>query len=354
MQFFIQPLYDGRHIICTKGRGDAFIQRPGSFVPAIEPDDIGQDDGVGQAVGDMEQAAHRMGHAVYNPQRDVRKRHTGDHGGVEHRLAGGDVLPVVKGFGQGVEDICDRAPGKRVRNIIGPGGTDCLPPPSPERMPILQDLYEELLCQPKLEARRVASALELYCTRSLNLFNHRTNVEVSNRLLCYDIKSLGKMLKRIGLLILADQIWGRVTASRDRHKSTWVYQDEFHVLLPDPQVEAYCVEIFRRFRKWGSIPSGITQNVKSLLESSKIESIFGNCDFLYMLSQAAGEREVLASHLGISPYQLPYVTHFGFGEGLLFYGVTTIPFADRFPRDIELYALLTTKPEDKANERKDE
>lgn len=176
---------------------------------------------------------------------------------------------------------------------------------APERMPILQDLYEELLRQPEPEARRVASALELYCTGSLNLFNHRTNVEVNSRLLCYDIKSLGKMLKKIGLLILTDQIWGRVTANRDRHKSTWVYQDEFHVLLSDPQVGAYCVEIFRRFRKWGAIPSGITQNVKSLLESSEIESIFGNCDFLYMLSQAAGDREVLASHLGISPISSP-------------------------------------------------
>ena len=164
----------------------------------------------------------------------------------------------------------------------------------------------------------------------------------------------GKMLKKIGLLILTDQVWGRVTANREKRRATWVYQDEFHVLLADPQTAAYSVEIFRRFRKWGAIPSGITQNVKSLLESSEIESIFGNCDFLYLLSQAAGDREVLASHLGISPHQLSYVTHSGSGEGLLFYGDTAIPFVDRFPKDTELYTLLTTKPEDKANERKDE
>ena len=251
----------------------------------------------------------------------------------------GGLAPVEK-------TVIDRA----VRTVYRPYLAD----PSPERMPILQDLYEELLRQPETEARRVASALELYCTGSLNLFNHRTNVEVSNRLLCYDIKALGKMLKKIGLLILTDQVWGRVTANRDRHRATWVYQDEFHVLLSDPQTAAYSVEIFRRFRKWGAIPSGITQNVKSLLESSEIESIFGNCDFLYLLSQAAGDREVLASHLGISPHQLSYVTHSGSGEGLLFYGDTAIPFADRFPKDTELYALLTTKPEEKANERKDE
>ena len=242
--------------------------------------------------------------------------------------------------------VIDRA----VRNVYRPYLADL----APERMPILQDLYEELLRQPEPEAKRVASALELYCTGSLNLFNHRTNVEVSNRLLCYDIKALGKMLKKIGLLILTDQVWGRVTANRDRHRSTWVYQDEFHVLLSDPQTAAYSVEIFRRFRKWGAIPSGITQNVKSLLESSEIESIFGNCDFLYLLSQAAGDREVLASHLGISPHQLSYVTHSGSGEGLLFHGDTAIPLWIVSPRDTELYTLLTTKPEDKANERTDE
>ena len=232
-----------------------------------------------------------------------------------------------------------------VRTIYRPYLAD----PAPERMPILQDLYDELLKQSEPEARRVASALELYCTGSLNLFNHRTNVEVNSRLLCFDIKALGKMLKKIGLLILTDQIWGRVTENRDRRRATWVYQDEFHVLLAEPQTAAYSVEIFRRFRKWGAIPSGITQNVKSLLESSEIESIFGNCDFLYMLSQAAGDQKVLASHLGISPHQLSYVTHSGSGEGLLFYGDTTIPFVDHFPQDTELYTLLTTKPEDKAN-----
>ena len=229
-----------------------------------------------------------------------------------------------------------------VRTIYRPYLAD----PAPERMPILQDLYDDLLKQSEPEARRVASALELYCTGSLNLFNHRTNVQVNSRLLCFDIKALGKMLKKIGLLILTDQVWGRVTANREKRRATWVYQDEFHVLLADPQTAAYSVEIFRRFRKWGAIPSGITQNVKSLLESSEIESIFGNCDFLYMLSQAAGDQKVLASHLGISPHQLSYVTHSGEGEGLLFYGNVILPFVDRFPKDTELYRIMTTKPQE--------
>ncbi len=223
---------------------------------------------------------------------------------------------------------------------------DYLADPAPGKMPILQDLYELLCKQPEPEAKQIAAALEIYVTGSLNLFNNRTNVRVNSRLLCYDIKALGKMLKKIGLLILTDQVWGRVTANRAANKTTWVYQDEIHILLKEPQTAAWTVDIFRRFRKWGAIPSGITQNVKSLLQSSEIETIFGNCDFLYMLSQAAGDREILAKHLGISPHQLSYVTHSNSGEGLLFYGDTTIPFVDRFPKNTELYTLLTTKPED--------
>lgn len=224
--------------------------------------------------------------------------------------------------------------------------SDYLADPAPEKMPILQDLYELLCKQPEPEAKQIAAALEIYVTGSLNLFNNRTNVRVNSRLLCYDIKALGKMLKKIGLLILTDQVWGRVTANRAANQTTWVYQDEIHILLKEPQTAAWTVDIFRRFRKWGAIPSGITQNVKSLLQSSEIETIFGNCDFLYMLSQAAGDREILAKHLGISPHQLSYVTHSNSGEGLLFYGDTTIPFVDRFPKNTELYTLLTTKPED--------
>lgn len=222
---------------------------------------------------------------------------------------------------------------------------DYLADPAPKKMPILQDLYELLCKQPEPEAKQIAAALEIYVTGSLNLFNNRTNVRVNSRLLCYDIKALGKMLKKIGLLILTDQVWGRVTANRAANKTTWVYQDEIHILLKEPQTAAWTVDIFRRFRKWGAIPSGITQNVKSLLQSSEIETIFGNCDFLYMLSQVAGDREILAKHLGISPHQLSYVTHSNSGEGL-FYGDTTIPFVDRFPKNTELYTLLTTKPED--------
>ena len=215
--------------------------------------------------------------------------------------------------------------------------------PVPERMPLLEDLYNALLDQDEVEAHHVAKALEIYVTGSLNVFNHRTNVDITNRLVCYDIKDLGKQLKKIGMLVVQDQVWGRVTENRSAGRSTRYYMDEMHLLLREEQTAAYTVEIWKRFRKWGGIPTGITQNVKDLLASKEVENIFENSDFIYMLNQAAGDRQILAKQLNISPHQLSYVTHSGEGEGLLFYGNVILPFVDRFPQDTELYRIMTTK-----------
>ena len=224
---------------------------------------------------------------------------------------------------------------------------DYLNDPKPENMPILGDLYDCLRRQEEKEAQFVATALEIYVTGSLNVFNHQTDVDVSNRVVCYDIKELGKQLKKIGMLIVQDQVWNRVTINREAQKSTRYYIDEFHLLLKEEQTAAYSVEIWKRFRKWGGIPTGITQNVKDLLASREVENIFENSDFIYMLNQAAGDRKILAQQLGISPHQLSYVTHSNAGEGLLFYGDTIVPFVDNFPKDTELYRLMTTRPSDK-------
>ena len=216
--------------------------------------------------------------------------------------------------------------------------------PDPANMPILEDLYECILEQDEPEAKRIATALEIYVKGSLNVFNHRTNVDINNRLICFDIKELGKQLKKIGMLVVQDQVWNRVTINRAEHKSTRYFIDEFHLLLRDEQTAAYSVEIWKRFRKWGGIPTGITQNVKDLLASREIENIFENSDFIYMLNQAGGDRQILAKQLNISPHQLSFVTNSNEGEGLLFYGNTIIPFKDKFPKDTQLYRIMTTKP----------
>ena len=222
---------------------------------------------------------------------------------------------------------------------------DYLSDPVPENMPILEDLYNELRRQEEKEAQYIATALEIYVSGSLNVFNHRTNINIANRIVSFDIKELGKQLKKIGMLIVQDAVWNRVTINREQRKSTRYYIDEMHLLLREEQTAAYTVEIWKRFRKWGGIPTGITQNVKDLLSSHEVENIFENSDFILMLNQASGDRQILAKQLNISPHQLSYVTHSGEGEGLLFYGNVILPFVDRFPRG-ELYDLLTTKPQE--------
>ncbi len=215
--------------------------------------------------------------------------------------------------------------------------------PVPENMPILEDLYTALLAQEEKEAHYVAAAMEIYVHGSLNSFNHRTNVDRQNRIICYDIKSLGKQLKKMAMLVVHDHVWGRVTQNRSEGKTTRYYMDEFHLLLKEEQTASYSVEIWQRFRKWGGIPTGITQNVKELLLSREIQNILENSDFIIMLNQAAGDREILAKQLNISPHQLSYVTHSGEGAGLLFYGNVILPFVDHFPKDLELYRIMTTK-----------
>ena len=223
---------------------------------------------------------------------------------------------------------------------------DYLQDPRPENMPILGDLYDLLRKQTEPEAQNIATALEIYVNGSLNVFNHRSNIQMNDhRVLCFQLKSLGKALKEIGLLIMQDAVWNRVTANRSKHKATWFYIDEFHLLLKG-QTGSFSVEIWKRFRKWGGIPSGLTQNVKDLLASREIENIFENSDFIYMLNQAQGDRQILAKQLGISPHQLSYVTHSGPGEGLLFFGNVIIPFVDRFPKDTTLYKIMTTRPDE--------
>ena len=217
--------------------------------------------------------------------------------------------------------------------------------PKPENMPILGDLYDMLLSQEEVVGRKLATEMEIYVKGSLNVFNNRSNVDLNRQLLCFDIKELGTQLKKIGMLVIQDQVWNKVSLNRGS-KSTRYYIDEFHLLLKDPQTASYSVEIWKRFRKWGGIPTGITQNVKDLLTSQEIENIFDNTDFVLMLNQASGDRDILAKKLKISPYQLNYITNSNAGEGLLFFGNTIVPFIDKFPKDTMLYKLMTTKPEE--------
>lgn len=231
---------------------------------------------------------------------------------------------------------------------------DVMQNPDTAKMPILQDLYELLNEQPEPEAKRLATALEIYCIGSLNVFNHQTNISTDKRVTCIVLKKLGMGLRKIAMHITNELSWAAVERNFKQGLYTWCYYDEFHLLLRDALTASYFVTIWKMLRKRGCIPTALTQNVKDLLASREIENILETSDFLILLSQAAGDREILAKQLGISSHQLSYITHSNSGEGLLFFGGTIIPFVDRFPADTEIYRLLTTRPEDINNEAANE
>lgn len=219
--------------------------------------------------------------------------------------------------------------------------------PVPEKMPILQDYYDYFIKQDSNPvAQYLGKCLYMYTEGTLNVFNHHTTVDINNRVVCFDIKDLGNSLKKLGMLIVEEAVWDRVKVNRVNKKSTRYYIDEFHLLLRDEQTAKYSVEIWKRFRKWGGIPTGITQNVKDFLKSPEIENIFDCSDFVYMMCQGSGDAEILAEKFNISDHLMKYITNVGQGEGLIFFGDAIQPFVDRFPKDTKMYTLLTSKMEE--------
>ncbi|MDR1070271.1 MAG: DUF87 domain-containing protein [Gracilibacteraceae bacterium] len=220
--------------------------------------------------------------------------------------------------------------------------------PAKNPVPTLKEFYETLRGQPEAEAKSLALSLELYITGSLAVFARHTNVDIQKRLVVFDIKDLGKQLRTIGMLIVLDQIWVRITRNRKLRKRTWIYIDELQLLFQSEYNANYFFELWSRSRKWGAIPTGITQNVETLLLSDLARRMLSNSDFIMMLNQAANDRAELARLLNISERQLSFVTGSEAGHGLLFAGKSIIPFIDQFPRDTSLYSMMTTKLEEAA------
>ena len=236
---------------------------------------------------------------------------------------------------KGIIDEC-------IRNIYD----DYFENPVPENMPILEDLYNALLKHKNKKADRIANSLVLYVHGSQNYFNHRTNIDSGNRMMCFDIRDLGNQLKELGMLIVQDAVWNRVSKNRERKIATRYYCDEFHLLLKEKQTAIYSVEIWKRFRKWGGIPTGLTQNVGDFLKSEEIEGILGNSDFVYLLNQNAKDQTILADKLGLSEKQLMHVTNSEPGSGLILFDNVVIPFVDKYPTDTKTYRIMNTKPEE--------
>lgn len=215
-----------------------------------------------------------------------------------------------------------------------------------DRMPTLIDFYNLLMAQPEPEAQQIALSLELYCTGSLDNFAHKTNVNTHSRFVIYDIKDLGSGMKEMGLQVCLDAIWNKIIANHAQGKKTWFYLDEFYLLTQTDSSAKFLQQIWKRARKWGGIPTGITQNVEDLLASKEARTIISNSDFVMMLNQAPLDRVELAKMLNISPTQISYITNSDPGQGLIYNGKTIVPFIDKFPTDTKLYRVMTTKPDE--------
>lgn len=250
------------------------------------------------------------------------------------------LVNIVCGGGAGL------APGQRT--VVSRACIECYGPYFVDRRrpepPTLKDFYEVLKKQPEPEAKSIALALELYVEGALSVFSHHTNVDPNNRFVVYDVKDLGKQLRTLGMLIVLDQIWNRITRNRARAVCTWLYIDESQLLFSNEYCAHYFFELWGRSRKWGAVATGITQNVTNLLSSEQAQTMLSNSDFVMMLDQAQPDRMKLAEILNISNRQMSFVTNASPGHGLLVAGQAIVPFANDLPKDSRIYHLLTTKP----------
>ena len=296
--------------------------------------------------------------AYLNPM-DIQLSHRGDKEAIQLKSAFiitlMDLIAGNKvGLGNDEKGIIDEC----IRHIYDKYFED----PKPENMPILLDLYEALikydpreenpfmeehLCmEARKQAVRIANSLNLYVNGSQNYFNHRTNVDSGNRILCFDIRDLSNQLKEIGMLIVQDAVWNRVSKNRERKLSTRYYCDEFHLLLKEKQTADYSIEMWKRFRKWGGIPTGLTQNVTDFLKSPDIEGIIGNSDFIYLMNMNKEDREILRKAYNLSEGQLQHLTNAEQGCGLIIFDNYVIPFIDRYPTNTKTFKIMDTKPKE--------
>jgi len=209
--------------------------------------------------------------------------------------------------------------------------------------PTLQDFYQELLKQEETEAKEIALAIELFVNGSLNTFAKQTNVDTENRLICYNILDLGKQLLPLGMLVVLDSILNRITQNRAKGRNTYIFIDEIYLLLRNEYSANFLYTLWKRVRKYGAYLIGITQNVEDMLQNNTARAMMANSELIIMLNQASTDRVELAKLLNISDLQLSYITNVGSGEGLLKIGSSLIPFSNKFPKDTELYKLMTTK-----------
>ncbi|WP_311526335.1 VirB4-like conjugal transfer ATPase, CD1110 family [uncultured Parvimonas sp.] len=214
--------------------------------------------------------------------------------------------------------------------------------PKKENIPILEDLYNELLSYKTDISYELCESLEFYVKGSMNIFNHHTNIDIKKRIICYDINSLGEKLRKIGMQIIQNEVWNRVTVNRNKKILTRYYVDEAHLFFEDPTTAKFNTQVYKRFRKYGGVPTLMTQNVKNILAYKGVEDIFENTDFILILKQAPKDREIMARLLNLSLEQEKYISNPDKGSGLIKFGKDIVPFENKFPKNTKLYKLLQT------------
>ncbi|MGN0672919.1 MAG: VirB4-like conjugal transfer ATPase, CD1110 family, partial [Anaerovoracaceae bacterium] len=222
-----------------------------------------------------------------------------------------------------------------------------------EYMPTLRDFYNELRKQQGYDAVELATALEIYAVGSQSLFSERTNVDCNNRFTVFDIKDVGSSLKTLALLVVLDNVWNQIVDGRSKGRHVWFYIDEIYLLFKSDSSAEFLRTLYKRARKYGGIPTGITQNVADILEHDIARTMLSNSEFIQMLNQAPLDRNQLAQLLNISQTQLSYITNSSPGEGLIYTGASIIPFKNQLPKNTKMYEAMTTKLEEvKAIQRK--
>ena len=215
-----------------------------------------------------------------------------------------------------------------------------------DQCPTMQNLFDTLMSQPQPEAQNLALVMETYTIGSFDAFAHRTNVDVDNRLIVYDIKNIGSNLRELGLKICMNDVWNRLSENKRKNKWTYFYIDEFHLLLSNPSTSEFLKTVWKRARKFQGVPTGITQNVEDLLNSPAARALINNTSFIYMLNQSAMDRSMLAELLKLSENDVEFITNAEPGHGLIYNGKQTIPFTDEFPKNTKLYKIMSTKAEE--------
>ena len=219
-------------------------------------------------------------------------------------------------------------------------------------IPVMSDFYDILMAQPEDEAKDIALSLELFVNGSLNIFNHQTNVDVDNRFTVYGIRDLGTELSPITMLVMVESIQNRIVENGKRGKATWLYIDEFHVLLNSEYSAKYLQQLWKKVRKQGGLCTGITQNVVDLLQNYTATTMLANSEFVALLKQANTDSSKMAEVIGVSEAQLRFVTNTASGMGLIKCGSVVIPFDNQISKDTDLYRLYNTNIHEKIAEQK--